>query len=250
MPELPIEISLDRKGGDLAVHEGLRTLSIMLYPDDGYMRNCYYCTNLARQIEKYKIIDLINLDLFSDVLSCPSLLDMEIKSLKAYKRCSQVGSVLYLIRAMDEICPNDEPSLRKAIYFEIDVNKYAKGVMELDFVTTEQSLWNYWKSFSSVSHLWAANRYIDIERKTLYRDLKLDEYKRFLAYAELFRKYGESRTSSRNNEPLLKKETVYKVPAEVELPHIEFHFAEPDTKEMLEGYFAILLEKYPKRDFY
>lgn len=201
--------------------------SVMLYPHRPKQRQEWYATNLAETLAESQEwfqnhSHLVTPELVQILLRTPPIEKIRESSTQALDRGSMAGDVLLFIKML--LTHGLEASVDKAVYLVVAFGRLA-SVMGVQLPKNRQSVWDAWRDYQSVAHLWAAynlgHHYNPPEWVTLRSFTSLAA---FLARAEFFRQFGTHHVSNpkyrKNPGPILPPENTWMVPEQFPLPSV------------------------------
>jgi hypothetical protein len=163
------------------------------------------------------------------LLNAPSLEEIVKRASDAARKGSVAGDLLCFVA---EMCMTgcDRPSIRKAIYMTEGYFSNALDGHGKEFSAKRSFIYECWKEYKSVAHLWAAKRVclLSPSMPSLYETLFGDDLAKFLAFAEAFRIFGENyiQPYTKPCEPLLPHQETWKVPEGFTLPKVNLWIEE------------------------
>lgn len=230
----------------LRVWAGWQTFAVMLYPKDGARRQEFLAVRAAQWMQEHShapdttaLIATHCLEPaggFRTVLNAPAISTVEERTGPAIHDGNMAGSILLLVFAMVRLSQQagaplrDQGSLKKAIYLLTHRKFPAKNAHGLRIAHYRKRLYDAWRQYKSVAHLWAAYRMLFPSAtaatpeqalaaiQTFWDDELFFQLPTFLARAAVLCRFGETHSPYGQNTPLLAAAETWKVPKAFQLP--------------------------------
>lgn len=234
------EIDLGDWESGLDFDTSRRVLAVMLFPKDADRRENFVKDSAAMR-SLYTKADTSERDILV------SLVDMDEPGPR--QKGVIAGEILFAVRTIAERHPKYEASVNKAIYIVWQRLKHINESQGERWSTGRSFIREAWRSYKSVSHLWAARtrqikRRIDLERalgnlsgaddKSSLSDPEVLRF--MLSTSEDMRRWGEKHVT-RNGAPTLDQVDMWACPADLSLPEIGGcvpAFQNDDMKSLIE----------------
>lgn len=238
-------------------------VSVMAHPEDDSKReqllDVLWVGVLSDAEERRRKKEVsVPIDRLKRALLAPSVEEVISRSKESFWGGSIAGCVFRNIHMM-EVYGVGEPSIRKAIWLEIQLNQQQRQSKKLP--TSEPTIRRYWEDFKSVAHFWAAYL-VDCQSDDgviphigvqfcEWQDCQ-EKLRHFLRMAEYFRVWGEEFIPARlkDPKPILSPDKTWRI-AEEYIDGCEL--IRRDGFQLNErGLYLLreLLDRYPKRQYY
>lgn len=173
------------------------------------------------------------------LLNAPSQDEIVERATDAVKKGAVAGDLLLFVAEM-YLTGYERPSIRKAIYMAETYFSNASDGCGKRFSAKRSFIYECWKEYKPVSHLWAAFRASFFSHgvhglPNLYETLLGGDLRKFLAFAEAFRIFGENyiQPDTKPREPVLRHQETWKVPEGFLLPEVRLWLEEGKMPEWM-----------------
>jgi len=224
---------------------GVRVFATMLYPHDKKRREDFLLWGLVNEVHlrqkagwgDAEIIKTTRLDVefaksggLKRLLDAPSYKDIMAHAAEVYKKGRYAGEIVTGILRFSKDSKAPRLGVNKATdLISLILKNPPKGYEK----RSTRVIWNYWKDFKEVAHLWAAHCLLyKFQSKKLY--LKENALK-LLSMSEKIRRFGESYRWHENRPPLFDVGKSWVPPKNFPLPDIELK-----TKRVTDRLLALL----------